>query len=80
LLLLNANSFDRARNNSNAASVTTSHHKTTTTITLHPFNGLFSKTTWVSQQLKGKPFWILLEKEMMGQQWHHLDHMQIICT
>jgi len=27
-----------------------------------------------------KPFWILLEQEMMGWQWHQLDHMQIICT
>jgi len=29
---------------------------------------------------KGKPFWILLEQEMMEWQWHQLDHMQIICT
>ena len=49
----------------------------TTTTTLHPFNGLFSRTTWVSRHQKGKPFWILLEQEM---QWHQLDHMQIICT
>jgi len=47
---------------------------------LHPFNGLFSRTTSVSQHQKGKPFWILLEQEMMGWQWHQLDHMQIICT
>ena len=33
---------------------------------LHPFNGLFSTTTWVSRYQKGKPFWILLEQEMMG--------------
>ena len=33
---------------------------------LHTFNGLFSRTTWVSQRKKGKPFWILLEQEMMG--------------
>ena len=25
---------------------------------LHPFNGLFSRTTWVSQYQKGKPVWI----------------------
>jgi len=37
-------------------------------------------TTWVSQYQKGKPLWILLEQEMMGWQWHQLDHMQIICT
>jgi len=47
---------------------------------IHPFNGLFSRTTWVSRHQKGKPFWILLEQEMTGWQWHQLDHMQIICT
>jgi len=46
----------------------------------HPFNGLFSRTTWVSRHQKGKPFWILLEQEMTGWQWHQLGHMQIICT
>jgi len=29
---------------------------------------------------KVKPFWILMNEEMMGWQWHQLDHMQIICT
>jgi len=29
---------------------------------------------------KGKPFWILIKQEMMGWQWHQLNHMQIICT
>jgi len=47
---------------------------------LHPSNGLFSRTTRVSRHQKGKPIWILLEQEMMGWQWHQLDHMQIICT
>jgi len=47
---------------------------------LHPFNGLFFSTVWVSQHQKGKPFWILLEQEMMGLQWHQVDHMQITCT
>jgi len=23
---------------------------------------------------KGKPFWILMNQEMMGYQWHQLDH------
>ena len=46
---------------------------------LHPFNGLF-RTTWVSRHQKGKPFWILLEQEMMRWQWDQLHHMQIICT
>jgi len=39
-----------------------------------------SRTTWVGRHQKGKPFWILLEQEIMGWQWHQLDHMQIICT
>jgi len=43
-------------------------------------NGLFSNTTWVSQQQKGKPFRILMKQEMMGWQWYQLNHMQIICT
>jgi len=47
---------------------------------LHPFNDLFSRTSWVSRYHKGKSFWILLEQEIMGWQWHQLDHMQIICT
>jgi len=47
---------------------------------VHSFNGLFSTTTWVSQHQKGKPFWILLEQEMMEWQWQQLDNMQIVCT
>ena len=47
---------------------------------LHPFNGLISWTTWVSRHQKGKPFWILLEQEMMWWQWRQLDRMQIIFT
>jgi len=43
-------------------------YHTHTTPLLHPFNGLFSRTTWVSRHQKGKPFWILLEQEMMGWQ------------
>ena len=52
----------------------------TTTTTLHPFNSPFPRTTWESRHQKGKPFWILLEQQIMGWQWHQLDHMQIICT
>jgi len=47
---------------------------------LHPFNGPFSGTSWVIWQQKGKPFWILPEREMMRWQWYQLDHMQVICT
>jgi len=53
---------------------------TVTTLTTTSIYGLFSRTTWVSRHQKGKPFWILLEQEMMGWQWHQLDHVQIICT
>jgi len=42
---------------------------------LHLFNSLFSRTTWISRHQKGKPFWILLEQEMMRWQWHQLDHV-----
>ena len=41
---------------------------------------VFSRTTCVSRHQKGKPFWILMQQEMMEWQWHQLDHMQIICT
>jgi len=47
---------------------------------IHTFNGLFSRTTWVSRHQKGKPFWILLKQEMMRCEWHQLDYMQIICA
>jgi len=46
----------------------------------HPFNGLFSRTTWVSWTREVKPFWILIKQDLVGWQWHQLDHMQIICT
>jgi len=46
----------------------------------HPFNGLFSRTIWVSRNQKDKPFWILMKQEMMELHWHQLDHMQVICT
>jgi len=54
-------------------------HHTTTTTTTTSISRLFSTKTWVSRHQKGKPFWILLEQEMMGWQWHQLDHMQIVC-
>jgi len=33
---------------------------------LHPLISLFSRPAWVSRHQKGKPFWVLLEQEMMG--------------
>ena len=50
---------------------------------LHLFNGLFSRTTWVSQYQKGKTSMDLNEARddgVLGWQWHRLHHMQTICT
>ena len=56
-----------------AAQPTVSKHRrhkhwlsTTTTILLQPFNGLFSRTTWVSRYQKGKTIWILLEQKTVS--------------
>ena len=52
-------------------------------IILHPFNGLFSSTTWVSWYQKGKTSLDLNETRddgVWGWQLHQLDHMQTICT
>jgi len=40
----------------------------------------FSRTAWVSQQQKGRTILDFTEQEMIGWQWHQLDHMQIIYT
>ena len=45
---------------------------------LQPFNGLFSRTTWISRYRKGKTG--LEDDGVLGWQWHQLDHMQTICT
>ena len=42
----------------------------------HPFNGPFSRTTWVSQYRKGKTN---LDFGSCSWQWHQLGHMQV-CT
>ena len=50
---------------------------------LHPFNGLFSRTTWVNRYHKGKISLDLTESRddgVLGWQWHQPDHMQTICT
>ena len=49
----------------------------------NPFNGLFSRTTWVSQYRKGTTSLDLNEARdngIWGWQRHQLDHMQTICT
>ena len=55
----------------------------TTTTIIHPFSGLLSRTTRVSRCQKGKTSLDLNEArddEVLGWQWHQLDHMQTICT
>jgi len=43
--------------------------KTTSTLYYYiHLTAAVSRTTWVNQHQKGKPFWILLEQEMMGWQ------------
>jgi len=49
-------------------------NSTTVNTLLHPFNGLFSRTTWVSRYQKGKTSVDLNEAREDG------DHMQTICT
>jgi len=49
----------------------------------HPFNGLFSRPTWISQHQKGKTGLDLNETRdggVLGWQWYWLDHMQTICS
>jgi len=48
---------------------------------LHPFNGLFSRTTRVSRYQRGKTSLGLNQARddgVLGWQWHQLDHMQNI--
>jgi len=58
-------------------------HWTVTTTTTLVFDNLFSRTTWVSRYHKGKTSLDLSEARDDGvfwMLWHHLDHMQTICT
>ena len=49
-------------------------------ILLHPFNGLFSRTTWVSRYLKGKTTLDLNEaRDDRVLEWQ-LDNVQTVCT
>jgi len=60
-----------------------SHLTAVVVVVLQPFNGLFSRTTWVSWYQKGKTSLDLNEARddgVLGRQWHQLDHMQTICT
>ena len=45
----------------------------------YPFNGPFSRTTWVSRYQKGKTNLDFTEAKDSEWQWHQLGHMQV-CT
>jgi len=45
----------------------------------HPFNGPFSRTTWVGRYQKGKTNLDFTEARHSEWQWHQLGHMQV-CT
>ena len=49
------------------------------TLLLQPFNGLFSRTTWVSRYQKGKTNVDFTGARDSEWQWHQLGHMQV-CT
>ena len=46
---------------------------------VQPYNGLFSRTTWVSRYKKGKTKLYFTEARESEWQWHQLGHMQV-CT
>ena len=46
---------------------------------VQPFNGLFSRTTWVSRYQKGKTNLDFTGARDSKWQWHQLGHMQV-CT
>ena len=52
---------------------------TTTTRLIQPFNGLFSRTTWVSRYQKGKTNLDFTGARDSEWQWRQLGHMQV-CT
>ena len=44
---------------------------------IQPFNGLFSRTTWVSRYQKGKTNLDFTGARDSEWQWHQLGHMQV---
>ena len=52
----------------------------TNALLLHTFNGLFSRTTWVSRYQNSKTSLDLNEARDDGMQWHQMDHIRTICT
>ena len=65
------------KNNINNLCVVKTYEQLLTT--LQPFNGLLSRTTWVSRYQKGKTNLDFTGARDSEWQWHHLGHMQV-CT
>jgi len=61
------------------AGIVTLIYITITKTILQPFNGLFSRTTWVSRYQKGKTNLDFPGARDSEWQWHQLSHMQV-CT
>jgi len=65
------------KNNINNLCVVKTYEQLLTT--LQPFNGLLSRTTWVSRYQKVKTNLDFTGARDSEWQWHHLGHMQV-CT
>ena len=39
---------------------------------IHAFHSLFSRTIWVNRHQNNKPFWIVMQQQIMWWQWHQL--------
>ena len=72
------------RNTNTTTAALALHHRHHPLYDYHyPFNGLFSRTTWLSRYQKGKNSLDLNEATddgVLGRQWHWPDHMQTICN
>ena len=65
--------------NENISHSSTPYDQLNTHTHTHPFNGPFSRTTWVSWYQKGKTNLDFTEARDSKWQWHQLSHMQV-CT
>ena len=76
-LLFNSMSLSIA--DSSTSSMPTDKNIQTKLLLLQPFNGLFSRTTWVSRYQKGKTNQDFTGARDSEWQWHQPGHMQV-CT
>jgi len=78
-VILNNKKQRKKNNNATKYPKSCLHDMARTTTLLQPFNGLFSRTTWVSRYQKGKTNLDITGARNSEWQWHQLDHMQV-CT